>query len=241
MISRILSSCWSWGWRVDRDEVRQLKTQMWENSIDTRDEIGLILANADPIVAWIPTFSGNVIARCRRGADGKTSSELEADRRWSRHSLWVGESVFIRETKERITKPNKIGKLDKSRSDMSGTTREPELSSVWPDKVSRSEVVLNDFPTMSDGWFELKDLPWQLQPRYRDMPLKFRRWRNAACKPPTKPKDSPGATGSQLWCTQIRHSRESYLHTCTQAAELQRDEIQNFCYKQKWKIQQNTV
>ena len=54
--------------------VRQLKRQMRAVQLYTREEIVMTLANADPIVAWIPTFSGNAIARSRRGADGKTSS-----------------------------------------------------------------------------------------------------------------------------------------------------------------------
>ena len=72
--SRILPSCWSWGWRSIEMSVRQFKRQMRAVQLTLEKKLLWLLANADPIVAWIPTFSGNAIARLRRGADGKTSS-----------------------------------------------------------------------------------------------------------------------------------------------------------------------
>ena len=44
-------------------------------------------------------------SRYRRGADGKAPWERDTRRKWSRHSLELGERVFAREARARINRP----------------------------------------------------------------------------------------------------------------------------------------
>ena len=73
--------------------VRELKRQM--RAIRAQLEAKLRQYNADfkgldekdPILTWIPTFAGDVIARYRRGTDGKTFLEGETCRKWNKQAL----------------------------------------------------------------------------------------------------------------------------------------------------------
>ena len=64
--------------------------------------LGVVLANDDTILAWIPTFSGDVISRLptRRDPCGRE--------RWVANCLVraskCGERVFVREVRERINR-----------------------------------------------------------------------------------------------------------------------------------------
>ena len=62
----------------------------------------------DPVFAGIPTFSGDVIARYRRGADGQTPCERETGRNWSRQSPQCAGFAVVREAREESTDRSKI-------------------------------------------------------------------------------------------------------------------------------------
>eukprot|EP00971_Amphidinium_carterae_P101932 2017895-Amphidinium_carterae.1 len=55
----------------------------------------------DPMLTWIPTFAGDVIAHFRKGEDGKTPWQREIGRKWAGDALEFGEGFFIKEVKER--------------------------------------------------------------------------------------------------------------------------------------------
>eukprot|EP00971_Amphidinium_carterae_P289858 5755693-Amphidinium_carterae.1 len=59
------------------------------------------LTEEDPMLAWIATFAGDVIARFRKGEDGKTPWQRETGRKWAGDALEFGERFFIKEAKER--------------------------------------------------------------------------------------------------------------------------------------------
>eukprot|EP00974_Lingulodinium_polyedra_P099221 9613699-Lingulodinium_polyedra.AAC.1 len=59
------------------------------------------------MLAWIPTFVGDVIARYRRGADGETPYERETGRKWRKPAFALGEKILIREARERIGGPKR--------------------------------------------------------------------------------------------------------------------------------------
>ena len=67
--------------------VRELKRQMrairaqLEQKLKQHNGDFQGLDEKDPILTWIPTFAGDVIARCRSGADGKTPWEREAGKK----------------------------------------------------------------------------------------------------------------------------------------------------------------
>ena len=54
------------------------------------------LRDTDPILSWIPSFSGDVVSRFRRGVDDKTPWDREKGRRWSKLGLEFGERVLVR-------------------------------------------------------------------------------------------------------------------------------------------------
>ena len=63
--------------------------------------LGRGLDEKDPILTWIPTFSGDILARTRKSKDGKTPWERETGRKWNKPALVFGEKVMIKEAVER--------------------------------------------------------------------------------------------------------------------------------------------
>ena len=62
--------------------VPELKRQMRAVRMPLEKRLGMRPAHDDPILAWVPTFLGDVISRYRRRAEGKTPWPREAGRRW---------------------------------------------------------------------------------------------------------------------------------------------------------------
>ena len=60
--------------------VGELKRQMRAIRMQLERRLDIMLANDDPILAWILACSGDAIARYQRGVDGKTPSERETGR-----------------------------------------------------------------------------------------------------------------------------------------------------------------
>ena len=60
-------------------DVKHLKM----TDFDWFKRLGKRLAHDDPIVMWIPTCSGDTIARLRRGPEGKTLWVREYGRKWA--------------------------------------------------------------------------------------------------------------------------------------------------------------
>ena len=63
--------------------------------------LGRALESTDPMLSHTPTFAGDVIARYRRGLDGKAPYEREAGRRWRRSAVQFGQKIDIKEAMER--------------------------------------------------------------------------------------------------------------------------------------------
>ena len=61
--------------------MRELKRQMRAVQMQLDERLGVVLANDDPLLAWIPTLLRGVISCYRRGADGKTPRERETGRK----------------------------------------------------------------------------------------------------------------------------------------------------------------
>ena len=95
--------------------VRELKRQMRAIRFALEQKLQKKLSEKDPILSWIPTFAGDVLARYRRGKDGKTAWERETGRRWKKPALEFGEAICIRGTgarkswEERVTTARYIG------------------------------------------------------------------------------------------------------------------------------------
>ena len=58
-------------------------------------------------LTWIPTIAGDVMAKYRRGTDGKTPWERETGRKWNKQALVFGEKVMIKEAVERQGVPER--------------------------------------------------------------------------------------------------------------------------------------
>ena len=79
--------------------VRTLKAQM-RAMFALESRLGRQLAHDDTILTWVPTFTGDTIARFRKGPDGKTLWEREQGRTWAGDSWEFGERFFTKEVKE---------------------------------------------------------------------------------------------------------------------------------------------
>ena len=60
--------------------VGEFRRQRRAIRMQLENRLGIVLANDDPVLAWIPTCSGDAIARYHRGVDGKTPWERETGR-----------------------------------------------------------------------------------------------------------------------------------------------------------------
>ena len=74
--------------------VRTLKAQMRAMRFALESRLGRQLAHDDPILTWIPTFAGDLIARFRQFLDGKTRWERVQGRKWAGDSWECGERFF---------------------------------------------------------------------------------------------------------------------------------------------------
>ena len=100
----------------------------------------------------------DVIARYRRGADGKTPWERETHRRWSRQNSGLESAcLFVKQWRE-STGRDKIGNRDLSRSGMRATMRGPERR--WLDfRRCQSWKLPKTISREDDGWHEFRGLP----------------------------------------------------------------------------------
>ena len=133
------------------------------------------LDGKDPMLTWIPAFSGDVMARHRQGKDGKTPYERETGRKWAKGGLEFGEKVFIKEAKERAGRPKRdweprmipvryVGHHARTGAVIGLTSQGVRIGQVarrLPAAERRS----------TDGWEDLKGLPWSLVPDERDAPV----------------------------------------------------------------------
>ena len=154
--------------------VRQLKSQMRALRLALEKRIGKALSEEDPILTWIPTFAGDVIARYRRGSDGKTPWQRETGRKWAGEPLEFGERLFIKEAKERGTAAKKdwearllearfVGQHARTGAIM-GLTSEGIIYGRLGRRVPEEER------WTLEGWENLKGVPWNLNPTGREQP-----------------------------------------------------------------------
>ena len=74
--------------------VRTLKAQMRATRFALESRLGRQLAHDDPILTWIPTFTGDTITRFRKGSDGKTPWEREQGKKMGRRLIGVRRTLL---------------------------------------------------------------------------------------------------------------------------------------------------
>ena len=154
--------------------VRQLKSQMRALRLGLEARLGKVLAEDDPILCWVATFAGDVIARFRKGSDGKTPWQRETGRRWAGEPLEFGERVFIKEAKERggVAKKDWEPRLLEARfvgqhartGAILGLTSQGVIFGRLGRRVPEEERWI------LEGWDVLKGVPWDMNPTGRAQP-----------------------------------------------------------------------
>ena len=81
--------------------VKQVKDMMRTIRIGLERRLGKVLAETDPILAWLPTFAGDAVSAFRKMKDGKTRYEKETGKKWSRPRLCFGERCMMRLAEEK--------------------------------------------------------------------------------------------------------------------------------------------
>jgi len=155
--------------------VRELKRQMRAVRMALERRLGRKLEGKDPVLAWIPTFSGDVMARHRKGKDGKTPYERETGRKWAKGGLEFGEKVFIKEAKERAGRPKRDWEPRMIPVRYVGHHARTGAVIGLTSQGVRVGQVAKRLPTAErwsvDGWEDLRGLPWNLVPDERDAPI----------------------------------------------------------------------
>ena len=134
--------------------------------------LGRKLDGKDPVLTWIPTFSGDVMARHRKGKDGKTPYERETGRKWAKGGLEFGEKVFIKEAKERAGRPKRdweprmIAVRYVGHHARTGAVIGLTSQGVRVGQVAKRLPAAERWST--EGWEDLRGLPWSLAPDERD-------------------------------------------------------------------------
>ena len=130
-------------------------------------------------MTWIPRFAGDVIARYRRGADGKTPRDRETGRKCNKQALVFSEKVMIKEAVERqgvlkrdwearMVPVRYVGHHNRTASVMGLTPEGVKLGSGVSRLPEQQRWTL-------EGWSDLKGLPWDLKPGTKDAPIARRR------------------------------------------------------------------
>ena len=154
--------------------VRQLKSQMRALRLGLERRLGKVLAEDDPVLCWIATFAGDIIARYRKGSDGKTPWQRETGRRWAGEALEFGEKLFIKEAKERggVAKKDWEPRLLEARyvgqhartGVIMGLTSEGVVFGRLGRRVPEKER------WSLEGWDSLRGVPWDMNPTGREQP-----------------------------------------------------------------------
>lgn len=77
--------------------VRELRRQSQVNRYQLELNLGLELDNKDPVLPWIPQFSGHVLRKGRKHRkDGKTSFEKETGKIWLKLMYEFCEKLLIK-------------------------------------------------------------------------------------------------------------------------------------------------
>ena len=148
--------------------VRSVKAQMRAIRFSLEAKLGRSLRADDPILTWIPGFAGDVIARFRKGPDGKTPWERECGRRWAGDCLEFGERFFLKEARERTA----TAKLDWQARALEARfvgqhARTGAMIGLTPDGVITGRLgkrLPESERWIEDGWSDLRGLPWDLRP-----------------------------------------------------------------------------
>ena len=153
--------------------VRSLKSQMRAVRLALEKRLGRSLESDDPVLAWIATFAGDVIARFRKGADGKTPWERETGRKWAGESLEFGERFYLKESRERgTTKRDWEPRLIEARF-VGQHARTGAMLGLTADGVIYGRLgrrLPAEERWSLEGWDSLKGLPWDLRPTGRAKP-----------------------------------------------------------------------
>lgn len=153
--------------------VRELKRQMRAIRMNLENRLGKELSEDDPLLTWIPTFAGDCIAFHRRGDDGKTPWERETGAKWRRPCLEFGEKVMMKEAYERTSGPKRdwrprmipvryVGRHARTGAVM-GLTPNGVKFGTGVTRLSESER------WSTEGLNELRGVPWELNPRVREV------------------------------------------------------------------------
>ena len=136
--------------------------------------LGKKLTPWDPVLAWMAGFAADVMARYRKGVDGKTPYERETGRKWAKWSYVFGVNLMISEARER----RKMRAWGTRLVPYRYAGHHGRIGSVFG--LTENGVVFGQAATKRpeaqrwdyDGWKKLKGLSWDMEPKERDAALK---------------------------------------------------------------------
>ena len=206
--------------------VRELKRQMRAIRMNLESRVGKPLAEDDPLLMWIPTFAGDCIAFHRRGLDGKTPWERETGRKWRRPCLEFGEKVMIKEAYERSAGPKRDwqARLVPVRY-IGHHARTGAVMGLTPDGVKFGTGVSRLPETerwSQEGLQDLRGLPWDLQPRLREVRVEGAGDGVVVPRLPCLPAGSPAPRSFYVKRDDVKPEKYGYTQGCRSCDRLMR-------------------
>ena len=153
--------------------VMQVKRRQRAIRSSLEAKLGFALEDSDPVLAWAPTFAANQMNRFRVLEDGRTPDQRRTGKTWKKHGLLFGEQVLFKQAGTPGRKNDYEKRMNYGRY-VGHHNRHGSILCLTPDglKVGSSYSRLAEGTGMhqkwqTDGWKQLKGLPWDVLPRVR--------------------------------------------------------------------------
>ena len=84
--------------------VREIKKQVRVGKLALESKLKKKLREDDPVIAWLPRHSADLINRYRIGEDGKTPEQRRTGKKWRKPAVEFGERIYFKEAVHRRRK-----------------------------------------------------------------------------------------------------------------------------------------
>ena len=152
--------------------VKEVKGMCRATKSVLEERLGMSLDRRDPMLAWIPTYAADMISRHRVGPDGCTAEKRRTGKNWRRPSFIYGELICFKPAVNK-TAQQKKGSFEPVMREgryLGHHGRTGALLVMTKDGVMKgggARRMPEEKRWTTEGWSELKGLPWEVQPRQR--------------------------------------------------------------------------
>ena len=154
--------------------VKEVKGIIRATKSNLEKKLGKTLDRKDPMLAWMPTYAADMISRHRVGKDGCTAEKRRTGKNWGRPGFQYGELIHVKEAMTKSAKQAR-GSYDMAMREgryLGHHGRTGALLVMTKDGVIRgngARRMPEERRWSTEGWDELKGLPWDVRPKRRSI------------------------------------------------------------------------